>query len=92
MSAMDRTTHNLGNPGGRAHGQQPEKNCFCSCLFRRPRALDARRARARTEKVPSTPPTAVSALAGAGLVHRLGDFVIPTRAARRSDELYEGAL
>jgi hypothetical protein len=35
---------------------------------------------------------AVSALAGAGLVHRLGDFVIPTRAARRSDELYEGAL
>jgi hypothetical protein len=35
---------------------------------------------------------AVSALAGAGLVHRLGDFVIPTRTARRSDELYEGAL
>jgi hypothetical protein len=35
---------------------------------------------------------AVSALTGAGLVHRLGDFVIPTRAARRSDELYEGAL
>jgi hypothetical protein len=35
---------------------------------------------------------AVSALAGAGLVHRLGDFVFPTRAARRSDELYDGAL
>ncbi|HEV7564403.1 MAG TPA: hypothetical protein VGO31_00400 [Microbacteriaceae bacterium] len=35
---------------------------------------------------------AVSALAGAGLMHRLEDFVIPTRAARRSDELYEGAL
>ncbi len=35
---------------------------------------------------------AVSALAGAGLVHRLGDFVIPTRAARRSDELYGGAI
>jgi hypothetical protein len=35
---------------------------------------------------------AVSALAGAGLVHRPGDFVIPTRAARRSDELYEGAI
>ncbi len=35
---------------------------------------------------------AVSALARAGLVHRLGDFVFPTRAARRSDELYDGAL
>jgi hypothetical protein len=35
---------------------------------------------------------AVSALARAGLVHRLDDFVFPTRAARRSDELYDGAL
>ncbi len=35
---------------------------------------------------------AVSSLTRAGLVHRLGDFVFPTRAARRSDELYEGAL
>lgn len=35
---------------------------------------------------------AVAALAGAGLVHRFGEFVIPTRSARRSDELYEGAF
>jgi hypothetical protein len=35
---------------------------------------------------------AVGRLVGAGLVHRLGDFVFPTRAARRSDELYEGVL
>jgi hypothetical protein len=35
---------------------------------------------------------AVSSLRRAGLVHRLGDFVFPTRAARRSDELYDGAL
>jgi hypothetical protein len=36
--------------------------------------------------------TSVGALAGAGLVHRLGDFVFTTRAARRSDELHEGAI
>ena len=35
---------------------------------------------------------AVNSLYGAGLVHRLGDFVLPTRAARRADELYDGAL
>jgi hypothetical protein len=35
---------------------------------------------------------ATSALARAGLVHRLDEFVFPTRAARRSDELYDGAL
>jgi predicted transcriptional regulator len=35
---------------------------------------------------------AVSSLTRAGLVHRLDDFVFPTRAARRSDELYDGAL
>jgi predicted transcriptional regulator len=35
---------------------------------------------------------AVGGLASAGLVHRLGDFVFPTHAARRSDELHEGAL
>ncbi len=35
---------------------------------------------------------AVAALAAAGLVHRFGEFVIPTRTARRSDELYEGAI
>lgn len=35
---------------------------------------------------------AVRELAGAGLVHRLvGDFIVPTRAARRADDLYEGA-
>jgi hypothetical protein len=34
----------------------------------------------------------VAQLAGDGLVHRLGEFVFPTRAARRSDELHEGAL
>lgn len=34
---------------------------------------------------------AVGELAGAGLVHRLdGDFVVPSRAARRADVLYEG--
>jgi hypothetical protein len=32
---------------------------------------------------------AIASLAGAGLVHRLDDFVIPTRAARRSDEIFE---
>lgn len=36
---------------------------------------------------------AVRELVGAGLVHRLvGEFVIPTRAARRADDLYEGSL
>ncbi len=35
---------------------------------------------------------AIRSLAGSGLIHRLGDFVIPTRAARRSDDLYQGAL
>lgn len=36
---------------------------------------------------------AVAELAGEGLVHRLGeDFVVPTRAARRADVLYEGSL
>lgn len=36
--------------------------------------------------------SSVGSLAGAGLLHRFGDFVIPTRAARRSDELHEGAI
>ncbi len=35
---------------------------------------------------------AVAALAGTGLVHRFDKFVISTRAARRCDELYQGAL
>jgi hypothetical protein len=34
----------------------------------------------------------VASLAGAGLVHRLDGFVFPTRAARRSDEIYDGAF
>jgi hypothetical protein len=34
----------------------------------------------------------IASLAGDGLVHRLGEFVFPTRAARRSDELHEGAF
>jgi len=35
---------------------------------------------------------AVAALVSTGHVHRFGEFVIPTRSARRSDELYEGAF
>ena len=35
---------------------------------------------------------AVTALAGAGLIHRLGEFVFPSHAARRADEIYGGAL
>jgi hypothetical protein len=35
---------------------------------------------------------AIATLSGDGLVHRLGEFIFPTRAARRSDELYDGAL
>lgn len=34
----------------------------------------------------------VNRLAADGLLHRLGEFVFPTRTARRSDELHEGAL
>jgi hypothetical protein len=34
----------------------------------------------------------VDKLAGAGLVHRLDGFVFPTRAARRADEIYDGAI
>lgn len=30
---------------------------------------------------------AVSRLSGAGLVHRAGEFVLPTRAARQADQL-----
>jgi hypothetical protein len=35
---------------------------------------------------------AVTALAGAGLIHRIGEFVFPSHAARRADEIYGGAL
>ena len=34
----------------------------------------------------------VGRLARAGLVHRLGEFVFPTRAARRADEIEVGTL
>ncbi len=34
---------------------------------------------------------AVSRLVGMGLVHRLGEFVLPTRAARRADQLGVGS-
>lgn len=34
----------------------------------------------------------VARLAADGLVHRFGEFVFPTRAARCSDDLHEGAL
>ena len=33
---------------------------------------------------------AVGRLSGMGLVHRFGEFVFPTRAARRADELGAG--
>lgn len=35
---------------------------------------------------------AVARLAEAGLVHRFGEFVFPTRTARRADELQVGAI
>ncbi|HTZ88366.1 MAG TPA: hypothetical protein VL988_07440 [Solirubrobacteraceae bacterium] len=35
---------------------------------------------------------AITALAGAGLIHRIGEFVFPSHAARRADEIYGGAL
>jgi len=35
---------------------------------------------------------AVGSLARAGLLHRCGEFVFPTRAARRADELQLGTL
>jgi hypothetical protein len=35
---------------------------------------------------------AVCRLEAAGLVHRVGDFVFPTLAARRADELGAGAI
>jgi hypothetical protein len=35
---------------------------------------------------------AIIALAGAGLIHRIGEFIFPSHAARHIDELYGGAL
>jgi len=35
---------------------------------------------------------AVARLAAAGLIHRLGEFVFPTRTARRADELRIGSV
>jgi hypothetical protein len=87
MSAMDRNPHEL-EPGERMDNSQ---KTVLLMLFddRVPWTLDEL---GRELKSQLDAADAVSALAGAGLVHRLGDFVIPTRAARRSDELYEGAL
>jgi hypothetical protein len=35
---------------------------------------------------------AVARLAAAGLLHRLGEFVFPTRAARRAGEIHVGTV
>jgi hypothetical protein len=87
MSATDRNPHDM-EPGERMDNSQ---RTVLLSLFddHVPWTLDdlGRELKCRLDAA-----DAVSALAGAGLVHRLGDFVIPTRAARRSDELYEGAL
>jgi hypothetical protein len=45
-----------------------------------------------TREIGKEAETSVGSLVGAGLLHRFGDFVMPTRAARRSDELDEGAI
>jgi hypothetical protein len=87
MSAIDRNPDHM-EPGERMDNSQKTVllMLFDDCV---PWTLDEL---GRELKNQLDAADAVSALAGAGLVHRLGDFVIPTRAARRSDELYEGAL
>lgn len=47
---------------------------------------------ARELRAPIEAADAVSRLTEAGLLHRFGDFVFPTRAARRADELEVGAI
>lgn len=47
---------------------------------------------ARTIGDPIDAADAVRRLEAAGLVHRLGDFVFPTLAARRADELSGGSI
>ncbi len=80
-------------PGGDAPAKRLDGNerAVLLLLFedRSPWTLDelGRELRGRGDAADAT-----SALARAGLVHRLGEFVFPTRAARRSDELYDGAL
>jgi hypothetical protein len=47
---------------------------------------------ARTIGEPIDAVDALRRLEAAGLVHRLGDFVFPTLAARRADELSGGSI
>jgi hypothetical protein len=47
---------------------------------------------ARELQAPLDAVDAIAGLCEAGLVHRFGEFVIPTRAARRADELGAGTI
>jgi hypothetical protein len=87
MSAIDRTPHEM-EPGARMDNSQ---RTVLLLLFDDdvPWTLDEL---GRELKCHLDAADAVSALAGAGLVHRVGDFVISTRTARRADELDGGAI